>query len=1217
MESFFDIMPETDTLVKPKAVKTIREVDYSCESCGLYKRCDSPKMKPMGNVNSKLLVVIDSPSRLADRRHKPASGETLQVLKELCVVAGIEFTDICVVNAIQCRHSVLNKSTIPVCRNRLKTFINDHDFVSVIAMGTTAMTVLFGNLISCGEMAKLENNAIPLLDCKTTVYPTYSVHDFVVEKRNNVILLKMGQAFKKAIGCTPFVNYQTLTDERIEVLTNTEDIISGIVDMIASPLVKAFDYEATGLQPYRKGHEIICMSIATTHKSIVFLITPAIKEIVAKFLQSSTPKVAHNAKFEMIWSKSMTGEFPNNIVGDTMINAHCINNTKGITSLKYQSFLHFGIAGYDDDIKYLWESNEDTIHAFNQLYYYKKRGELQLIANKLCTYCAYDSLFTAWLYEKQRGIIEQTPHIMQGIKLFVDATRVFADTEYNGMKIDVVAVETNLNALKIKLEAMHEILYETPEVALWDKPTAFNHASNPDLAHLLYTIMGCTPTKYTKTKQPSTDVEALEKLAETQGSEFLEVLMKYRKLEKIKSTYLDGIRKNTLDNYIHPSFNFNVVPTFRSCVAEGTKVLVCKDNEKHPDGIPIEEVREGDYVYCFSDTKQPAIRKVLWAGKTGHREVVRVHYSVNGGGKHGGGYIDVTPEHKIRLIDGSYVEAQHLLDKDHRTEADSRHSAKTRTLSCSRSGDKLNFTGHLKHGKGVIEHRLVYEQFSKEKLTTDDVIHHLNWNHKDNSFTNLMKTTKEAHGYHHGVAKHLDKYVYDKDAVMFTTDNSHPKARDIVYVPVPRFKINKIQCIRALVKAKGLPTHAEYSYDVMKRAIKLYSIKYDAIKIRYDKNGGYISKNKLRKYLKIMGFTNTRKVIGHNYYKLKKLCEIYGIEYNRKWANQFGEFVPGNHVVMKVEWINKVVDVYDIEVEEFHNFFANEICVHNSSSGAISFQNLPKRSNLGKKYVRSTFIPDENTFLEELDFSSLEVNIGACLHKDPQMLTYLASSDSNMHTDTAYDLFLRTKEDLLEEERQVTKGGFTFSQQFGSYYVNCAITLWETMPKESKIHLASKGYKTLGQYTLLVKEAERVFWEERFGVFGKWREANYKQYLKTGYIDFNTGFRSTTFRTQNQVHNIETQGSAFHCLLSLFLRIDARLKERGMGTRLIGQVHDSIVACVVPEEETFFHVIVKECLQDLTNEWKWVIVPLELKYEQAEVGAPWNTMKEKGAIRSK
>jgi len=853
MESFFDIMPETDTLVKPKAVKTVREVEYSCESCGLYKQCDSPKMVPMGNVNSKLLVVIDSPSRLADRRHKVASGETLEVLKELCASSGIEFSDICVINAIQCRHSVLNKSTIPVCRNRLKTFINDHNFESVVAMGVTAMTVLFGNSTPCGEMAKLENNAIPLLDCSTIVYPTYSVHDFVVEKRNNVILLKMGQAFRKAIRFTSFVNYQTLADERIHILSNTKDIIAGITEMIDSPLVKSFDYEATGLQPYRKGHEVICMSIATIHKSIVFLLTPEIKEIVTKFLQSDTSKVAHNAKFEMIWSKALTGRFPEGIVADTMINAHCINNTKGITSLKYQSFLHFGIIGYDDDIKYLWESNEDTIHAFNQLYYYKKRGELHLIADKLLTYCAYDSLFTAWLYEAQLKAIATMPHIATGIKLFMDATKVFADTEYRGMKIDVVAVERNLKEVGVKLEVMHEILYETPEVALWDKPTPFNHASPPDLSHLLYTIMGCTPTKFTKKEQPSTDAEALEKLGEIEPSEFLDVLLKYRKLEKIKSTYLDGIQKNTLDNYIHPSFNFNVVPTFRS-----------------------------------------------------------------------------------------------------------------------------------------------------------------------------------------------------------------------------------------------------------------------------------------------------------------------------------------------------------------------------SSSGAISFQNLPKRNKSAKRYIRSTFIPDKNTFLEELDFSSLEVNIGACLHKDPQMLEYLAHPElNNMHTDTAYDLFLRTEKDLLEEERQATKGGFTFSQQFGSYYVNCAKTLWDTMPKESKIHLASKGYKTLRQYTLLVMEAERVFWEERFGVFGKWREANYKRYLKTGYIDFNTGFRSTTFRTRNQVHNIETQGSAFHCLLSLYLRIDARLKELKMDTRLTGQVHDSIVACVVPAEEDFFHIIVKECLQDLTNEWKWIIVPLELKYEQAEVGEPWNKMAEKGAIRSR
>ena len=120
--------------------------------------------------------------------------------------------------------------------------------------------------------------------------------------------------------------------------------------------------------------------------------------------------------------------------------------------------------------------------------------------------------------------------------------------------------------------------------------------------------------------------------------------------------------------------------------------------------------------------------------------------------------------------------------------------------------------------------------------------------------------------------------------------------------------------------------------------------------MRYDCNGDYISKGRLLKLSK-NGRNYVKKALGINFYKVKKLYEFYGIDAKRKWANQYVKFVPGNHAITKIEHINKLVDVYDIEVQEFHNFFANEICVYHEentmkicfsrASRAISF-NFPR-----------------------------------------------------------------------------------------------------------------------------------------------------------------------------------------------------------------------------------------------------------------------------------
>ena len=46
--------------------------------------------------------------------------------------------------------------------------------------------------------------------------------------------------------------------------------------------------------------------------------------------------------------------------------------------------------------------------------------------------------------------------------------------------------------------------------------------------------------------------------------------------------------------------------------------------------------------------------------------------------------------------------------------------------------------------------------------------------------------------------------------------------------------------------------------------------------------------------------------------------------------------------------------MYDLEVEKYHNFIANEICVHNCSN-----PNMQQIPNNGDKYnIRSVFIAD-------------------------------------------------------------------------------------------------------------------------------------------------------------------------------------------------------------------------------------------------------------------
>jgi DNA polymerase-1 len=90
----------------------------------------------------------------------------------------------------------------------------------------------------------------------------------------------------------------------------------------------------------------------------------------------------------------------------------------------------------------------------------------------------------------------------------------------------------------------------------------FNLNSPVQLREILYTERGLTPGKKTKTGY-STDAATLEKLRD-QWPEFIEPLLEYREVEKLRSTYGTGLLAEVApDGRIHATFNQTVARTGR------------------------------------------------------------------------------------------------------------------------------------------------------------------------------------------------------------------------------------------------------------------------------------------------------------------------------------------------------------------------------------------------------------------------------------------------------------------------------------------------------------------------------------------------------------------------------------------------------------------------------------------------------------------------------
>jgi DNA polymerase-1 len=133
---------------------------------------------------------------------------------------------------------------------------------------------------------------------------------------------------------------------------------------------------------------------------------------------------------------------------------------------------------------------------------------------------------------------------------------VLADMEWNGIAIDDARFATLKERFQREREQVQLEIYK-------EAGEEFNISSNVQLREILFNRLKLPILKKTPTG-PSTDASVLQELAE-EGHKLPSLLMEYRELAKLESTYLDTLPRqvNPRDNRLHTSFNQTVASTGR------------------------------------------------------------------------------------------------------------------------------------------------------------------------------------------------------------------------------------------------------------------------------------------------------------------------------------------------------------------------------------------------------------------------------------------------------------------------------------------------------------------------------------------------------------------------------------------------------------------------------------------------------------------------------
>ena len=289
-----------------------------------------------------------------------------------------------------------------------------------------------------------------------------------------------------------------------------------------------------------------------------------------------------------------------------------------------------------------------------------------------------------------------------------------------------------------------------------------------------------------------------------------------------------------------------------------------------------------------------------------------------------------------------------------------------------------------------------------------------------------------------------------------------------------------------------------------------------------------------------------------------------------------------------------------------------------SSSFEPNLQNIPIRKKGVGELIRKAFIPSKGNVLIEVDYSGAEVHCSVCYHKDSSMIRYLEDPSTDMHRDTASDIFKCSSSLISKPIRQLTKT-FVFGEFYGDWYVHQAIVMWDALhrdrPKmengvDALKHLRNKGIRNLNDFSEHMRLVEEELWQSRFVEYNEWRNKTWEQYVQEGGYTTLTGFQLGIGLNRKQVTNFPIQGSAFHWLLWSLTVCEDWARKKGLKARPVGQIHDSMIwDAPVEEVDVLTEKLNKTMTKDIYKKYDWIQTKLEAEIDITEKNKSWFTKK--------
>ena len=237
------------------------------------------------------------------------------------------------------------------------------------------------------------------------------------------------------------------------------------------------------------------------------------------------------------------------------------------------------------------------------------------------------------------------------------------------------------------------------------------------------------------------------------------------------------------------------------------------------------------------------------------------------------------------------------------------------------------------------------------------------------------------------------------------------------------------------------------------------------------------------------------------------------------------------------------------------------------SSSEPNLQNIPVRTEEGRE-IREAFLPREGWVLLDADYSQIELRLMAHFSGDPALIDAFRKGE-DIHARTASEIFDVPPERVTPELRSRAKAvnfGLIYGISGFGLSRNTGVSRKEAAAFIDKYFKTYPGVKQFMDRTA-AEGAERGYAET---LMGRRRYLPELRSPKAPIREF--GKRAAM--------NTPVQGTAADIIKLAMVRIDRALREAGLQSRLILQVHDELLLECPPEETEQAAALLREAMED-------------------------------------